>query len=605
MTLRKQAYLAPFNFTGSQVQIRLCHPSGETTLTKNLDPNQTFWIAGDAQSGSNRSDLLSFISGAINTNTVGLTASVYLDPDTQQVQMSGNLAFGLRWEHSASTVRLNEVLGFPATKYPTVNATTFTAPSQSSHSWLPEWPTSFDTYDEPIIIGHKTFSLSMAQSGYSFETDVKERRIQFEYLPSGSILEASRTAGISSSLESFHQISLVKDFRVYDDRSDRSLYGVYCFQDLTKPWLRSGDTRQIRYNAALNLYGLRKETGDFVQVDSPAEILSFTATPSTSSVTASVLLEWTTSNATSVDIDQAVGTGLAANDSISITGSASGSLTYTLTAYGAGGNDTAQVSVLWQSGSATDIITKYTWYWSFWGSKVTPSDWYPQGTGSGDVIDTDPLTPGGFPAATGQSTTGINSSALPAGLVNAGVNPNSTTGSSTQGYGDSSAAGLGHIHPSSSFHVRFIVKPSSLSSTRLFSQYFGNASNFYNFRTSATSEEFRIQITKAGTSTTLDCGVGSINNGYWHVIDWVHDDASGSSVRINGVEKLFTGSIGASPFATWDSASTLFGLMGSRSAATTMEGTYLFYGVRALTAGTDFPIASSSADATQCGLTGS
>lgn len=607
MTLRKQAYLAPFNFTGSQIQIRLSHPSGESTLTKNLDPTQTFWLAGDAQSGSNRTDLLAFVSGAINTNTVGLTASVTLDPDTQQVQMSGNLAFGIQWAHTASTIGLNEALGFPASKYPTVNATTFTAPSQSSHSWMPDWPTAFDTYDEPIIIGHKSFSLSMAQSGYNFDTGVKERQIQFEYLPSGSILEDFRTEGVSSSLEAFHNISLVKDFRLYDDRSDRSQYGVYCFQDLAKPWLRSGDTRQIRYNANLNLYGLRKETGDFVESSLPAEILTFTATPSTSSVTASVLLEWTTSNATSVDIDQSVGTGLGANSSIYITGSASGSLTYSMTAYGDGGNDTAQVSVLWQSGGvAENIFDKYTWDLVYLPKDINETAWtwepsvYP-GSNKESFRLEHKGTSGNRPL-TSQSSSPLNASALGSNVANYGVRMNTVTGSSTttgMASVSSSQTWTFATEGTSVLHYRLAIYQHATTNGRRVLNWQETTTKYHRI-VESTSDRWSCNIRDDadGTTYSATATVNSFTGGAFYLVDWIVRPQSTTMYANGGTPFDVTNTevIAAIP------SGSPFGIGGAHNGTISSETTFYWVGVRSLGTSGSFSLAQHQADAISGGF---
>jgi phospholipase C len=77
-------------------------------------------------------------------------------------------------------------------------------------------------------------------------------------------------------------------------------------------------------------------------VSAPA-VTSFTATPSTSTPGAQVTLAWTTTDATSVSIDQGVGTNLPATGSIAVTPAAT--TTYTLTATGPGGSTTGAATV--------------------------------------------------------------------------------------------------------------------------------------------------------------------------------------------------------------------------------------------------------------------
>ena len=66
-------------------------------------------------------------------------------------------------------------------------------------------------------------------------------------------------------------------------------------------------------------------------------------------------LDWTTTDANSVDIDNGVGSGLPANGSAIVNPIIT--TTYTLTAYGYGGTDIAQVVVVVGRGSFTDEPT--------------------------------------------------------------------------------------------------------------------------------------------------------------------------------------------------------------------------------------------------------
>lgn len=72
-------------------------------------------------------------------------------------------------------------------------------------------------------------------------------------------------------------------------------------------------------------------------------IMSFSASPAAIIEGGSTTLDWTTQNATSVDIDNGVGTGLPANGSVQV--SPQTTTTYTLTAYGQSSNVTEVVTV--------------------------------------------------------------------------------------------------------------------------------------------------------------------------------------------------------------------------------------------------------------------
>ena len=84
-----------------------------------------------------------------------------------------------------------------------------------------------------------------------------------------------------------------------------------------------------------------------VAISAPSPIVtSFTAVPSSVASGGAVTLSWTTSNTLNVDIDNGVGTGLAASGSAVVNPVAD--TTYTLTAHGPGGNvtDTAAVTII-------------------------------------------------------------------------------------------------------------------------------------------------------------------------------------------------------------------------------------------------------------------
>lgn len=110
---------------------------------------------------------------------------------------------------------------------------------------------------------------------------------------------------------------------------------------------------QVTTTYTLTAFGNNKQvtrdvTVTVAGVNDPV-VLEFTAQPQAVQTGGSTTLSWRTQNATSVDIDNGVGTGLGANDSIQV--SPTGDTTYTLTARGAMSNAMATITVTVQAGA--------------------------------------------------------------------------------------------------------------------------------------------------------------------------------------------------------------------------------------------------------------
>ena len=87
-------------------------------------------------------------------------------------------------------------------------------------------------------------------------------------------------------------------------------------------------------------------------------IVAFSATPTEMTEGESATLIWNVTNATSIQIDQEVGSGLAAAGTISV--SPSSSTTYTLTASNSAGSSTQSVTVTVTSATSTPSTTPTT-----------------------------------------------------------------------------------------------------------------------------------------------------------------------------------------------------------------------------------------------------
>lgn len=312
---------------------------------------------------------------------------------------------------------------------------------------------------------------------------------------------------------------------------------------------------------------------------------------------AELTLAWTVTGADTVSINQGIGSVDPSSGSHGPVSAPEGATTYTITAENEAGTVNASIVVT----GIRQVISRYTWFRSMAGQDLAGADWPYQEAGF------DTPTAKGSNATGGQSTTGLAALALPSAMVDQAVAPSTST--TTEGYSDSATSGDGNQHPTDRFHLRLLVKPRTLTNSRFFWQMLQSPTRFHQLTWVSAGSTLRFQVyhTGLGPARSIDFTGHGIADDAWQLIDLVFsgDEGSGSQaiVRlfVNGVQ-VGTDEHTSGTFDTFGNTNTLFGLMGTRAGASTQDGDYLFWGVRALTNFADFALADHQADAEALGL---
>ena len=239
-----------------------------------------------------------------------------------------------------------------------------------------------------------------------------------------------------------------------------------------------------------------------------------------------------------------------------------------------------------------NIIERYTWDASYWGSEAGATSWPEHGgTTAWDLTRTTGSAP-----TTGVSTSGLAAAGLPGSLVNNAVTP---------------AAGNSGFHTNGAtvgwsvtdnFHVRMIVFDRTTGTSEFFFRHLVSGTHYATIRgNSATSLRFESRNTTPYIATATPIASAATN---YYLIDWYCDvDAGGgntlSTVWINGTAFTFS----AHSASEIPSGSGTFGILGAQNGTNSPAVDLLFWGVR-FDIPTPFLGAQHNGDAIRVGLNG-
>ena len=239
-------------FTATSYVLRVTANATTENLTfpaaGSLSTTSDYYVTGDGQSD----DLVTILAACIASHSQIATCTGTLT--SFRVVMNADVQFNLLWSNGSTT--LDETI-FGWTNSDTGLGDPLTAPNLPQGLWRPQRPINFDSRDRQPIVSGMAQSISGAVRVSDFGTPLKERDVNWVYLPQTRILteyvDATEPYG-SFEYAWLNSIRLGRVTRLYEDEDtiNSSSYTAYRIRSLAEP-MRRNDIYPVFWDVNLPL----------------------------------------------------------------------------------------------------------------------------------------------------------------------------------------------------------------------------------------------------------------------------------------------------------------------------------------------------------------